>query len=63
MSDNWYNFKKHLCGQRVNSDDFDRKSYVKFQIDCYLLHNGSKKNSATCQHCLMYFIMSVDRKN
>ena len=28
MPDNWYVFIKHLCGQRVNSDDFDRKCCV-----------------------------------
>ena len=51
MPGNWYAFMNHLCGQRVNSDAFDRKSHVIFQIVYYLLHNGSKKNSTTCQHC------------
>lgn len=51
MPGNWYVFMNHLCGQRANSDAFNRKSHVIFQIVYYLLHNGSKKNSATCQHC------------
>ena len=43
MPGNWYVFMNHLCGQRVNSDAFNRKSHVIFQIVYYLLHNGSKK--------------------
>ena len=34
---------KHLCGERSNSDDFDRKSYVISQLIYYFLHNGIKK--------------------
>ena len=34
---------KHLCGERSNSDDFDRKSYVIFQLIYYFLLNRTKK--------------------
>ena len=62
VPDSWYIFMKHLCGYRSNSNHFDRKSYVMFQLIYYFLHNGTKK---TPLHVILRkaFIMNADLKN
>ena len=43
VPDSWHIFMKHLWGERSNSDDFNRKSYVIFQLIYYFLHNKTKE--------------------
>ena len=43
VPDSWRISMKDICGERSNSDGFDRKSYVIFQLIYYFIHNGTEK--------------------